>query len=211
MRPVAKRSLREQVATALRSAIISGEMRPGQVYSAPSLAARFGVSATPVREAMLDLVREGMVAIAPNKGFRVTEVSDAELDQIAQLRLLIEPPIAALVTPLIPAADLPRLRTLAQDIVDQAADGDLAAYTEADRVFHLTLLGYADNPRIVDLIAELRGQTRLSGLTRLLNDGQLVESAREHLGIVAALEARDAGAVEQRLRVHIGHVRGTWA
>ena len=209
--PVDRTSLREKVATALRAAIISGEMQPGQVYSAPSLGARFGVSATPVREAMLDLLREGMVSIAPNKGFRVTEIDDAELDQITQLRLLIEPPVGRLVTPLIPASDLPELRRLAQVIVTEAEAGDLPAYTEADRVFHLTLLGYANNPRIVELIGELRGQTRLTGLTRLLENGQLVDSAREHLAIVDAIQTRDADAVQSLLQVHIGHVRDLWA
>ena len=71
-----RRRLRDEVAAALRAALIAGELRPGEVYSAPVLAARFGVSATPVREAMLDLVREGLVDTMPNKGFRVTELSD---------------------------------------------------------------------------------------------------------------------------------------
>ena len=73
-------SLREQVADALRAHLVSGRMRPGVLYSAPKLAAEFGVSATPVREAMLDLVSEGLVDVVRNKGFRVTHLSDAELD-----------------------------------------------------------------------------------------------------------------------------------
>ena len=92
-------SLRETVTQILRAAIISGEMAPGEVYSAPALGARFGVSATPVREAMVDLSREGLVQTVPNKGFRVTAVSEAELDDIAALRMLIEPPTVRQVTP----------------------------------------------------------------------------------------------------------------
>src|ERR1043166_8203181 len=68
-------SYRERVAAALRAALIAGGLRPGEVYSAPDLAPRFGVSATPVREAMLELVKEGLVGTVPNKGFRVTSVS----------------------------------------------------------------------------------------------------------------------------------------
>ena len=70
-------SLREQVADALRAHLVSGRMRPGVLYSAPKLAAEFGVSATPVREAMLDLVSEGLVEVVRNKGFRVTSLSDS--------------------------------------------------------------------------------------------------------------------------------------
>ncbi len=206
-----KVSLRQRVSRALRAAIVAGEMEPGVVYSAPSLAAQFGVSATPVREAMLDLAREGLVTIAPNKGFRVTEVDDAFMDQITQLRLLVEPPVVREVTPLIPAEDLPALRRLAQDIVDGAERGDLLAYIESDTRFHLALLAYAHNARITDLVAELRGQTRLVGLAQLVERGELADSAREHLQIVDLIEARDAVAVEEFLRAHIRQVRGKWA
>ena len=85
-------SLREQVTRALEAAIVAGELEPGVIYSAPGLAERFGVSATPVREAMLDLVKEGFVEPLRNRGFRVIEISDEDLDNIAQIRLLIEVP-----------------------------------------------------------------------------------------------------------------------
>ena len=92
-------------------------MVPGEVYSAPVLGARFGVSATPVREAMVDLSREGLVETVPNKGFRVTAVSESDLDDIAALRMLIEPPTVREVTPRIPAEAIPALRGLAEAIV----------------------------------------------------------------------------------------------
>jgi DNA-binding GntR family transcriptional regulator len=206
-----KANLRERVTSALRAAIISGEMAPGALYSAPSLAARFGVSATPVREAMLDLVKENLVTIAPNKGFRVTEVDDAQLDEIAAIRQLLEPPVVRQVTPTIPAEDFPMLRRLAQDIVDWAEAGDLAEYTQADRTFHLRLLAYAGNARLVELVSDLRGQTRLLGLASLLENGELVESAREHLTIVDLIESRDADAAEAFMHRHIAQVRGRWA
>lgn len=87
-----KSSYRERVADALRAALIAGELRPGEVHSAPALAARFGVSATPVREAMLDLAKEGLVDTVPNKGFRVTAVTEKQLDEYTHVRSLIEIP-----------------------------------------------------------------------------------------------------------------------
>lgn len=203
--------LRAGVARALRAAIVSGEMQPGVVYSAPSLGARFGVSATPVREAMLDLVKEGLVGSVPNKGFRVTEVSEADLDEITGLRLLIEPPTVRDVVPAIPAADLPELRRLAQDIVDQAVEGDLIAYTEADRLFHVRLLEYAGNRRLVELVSELRSHTRLFGLAPLVESGKLAESAAEHLELVELIAAGDGSGAERLMVRHIRHVRGVWA
>jgi DNA-binding GntR family transcriptional regulator len=209
--PLAKANLRERVLRALRAAIMSGELVPGEVYSAPSLAATFGVSATPVREAMLDLAKENLVVVVPNKGFRVTVVDEEQLDQITAIRRLLEPPVVAEVTDLIPAEDFAALRQLAQEIVDGARAGDLAQYTEADREFHLRLLGYSGNQRLVDLVAELRGQTRLVGLASLLDRGYLVSSAREHLDLLDLMERRDAAAVEIFMVRHINHIQDLWS
>jgi DNA-binding GntR family transcriptional regulator len=209
--PLEKANLRERVLRALRAAIISGELTPGEVYSAPSLAATFGVSATPVREAMLDLAKENLVVVVPNKGFRVTVVDEEQLGQITAIRRLLEPPVMAEVTDLIPAEDFAGLRQLAQEIVDGARAGDLAQYTEADREFHLRLLGYSGNQRLVDLVAELRGQTRLVGLASLLDRGYLVSSAREHLDLLDLMERRDAAAVETFMVRHINHIQDLWS
>ncbi|MFG1907759.1 GntR family transcriptional regulator [Kribbella sp. NPDC048928] len=206
-----RENLRDSVANALRAAVISGELKPGEVYSAPTLGARFGVSATPVREAMLDLVREGLVISLRNKGFRVTEVSDADLDEVAAVRQLIEPPTIRDVVATIPAADYPRLRRLAEDIVVAAEAGDLIAYIEADRVFHVTLLAYSGNQKLVDVVSDLRSQTRLLGLTPLVESGRLVPSATEHHELLDLVEAGDGEGAEQLMRRHIGHVRGLWA
>ncbi|MEV4261741.1 GntR family transcriptional regulator [Kribbella sp. NPDC049584] len=206
-----RENLRDSVANALRAAVISGELKPGEVYSAPTLGARFGVSATPVREAMLDLVREGLVISLRNKGFRVTEVSDEDLDNVAAVRQLIEPPTIRDVVPVIPAADYPRLRRLAEDIVLAAQAGDLIAYIEADRVFHVTLLAYSGNQKLVDVVSDLRSQTRLLGLTPLVESGRLLPSATEHHELMDLVEAGDGEGAEQLMRRHIGHVRGLWA
>ena len=204
-------SLRETVTQILRAAIISGEMAPGEVYSAPVLGARFGVSATPVREAMVDLSREGLVQTVPNKGFRVTAVSEAELDDIAALRMLIEPPTVRQVTPRIPEEAIPELRGLAQAIVDHAAAGDLISYTEADRRFHLAILEYSANQRLVSLVSDLRSQTRLYGLSGMVERGTLADSAAEHLELADLIAAGDASGAGNLMKRHIGRVRAEWA
>jgi DNA-binding GntR family transcriptional regulator len=206
-----RKSLRERIANVLRAAIVAGQMRPGVLYSVPTLAERFGVSATPVREAMLDLAKEGLVDSVRNKGFRVTELSDKDLDDITQLRALIEVPTVAQLAPVITEADVEALRPLAQAIVDSAAAGDLIRYLEDDRRFHLRLLALAGNPRLVDVVRYLRAQTRLYGLDQLVEQGRLTASAAEHLELLDALRAHDALWAEAVMRRHIGHVRGIWA
>src|SRR5688572_30153195 len=86
------RTMREEFSARLRTAIVTGGLRPQHTYSVPLLAKQWGVSITPVREAILDLAKEGLVTIVKNKGFRVSAVSENELDEITQLRSLLEVP-----------------------------------------------------------------------------------------------------------------------
>lgn len=204
-------SVREEVADALRGAIVSGEMKPGELYSAPGLAERFGISATPVREAMLDLVKQGLVEVVRNKGFKVTDMSESDLDQITQIRELLEPPIAAQAVALIGEQELAHLRNLAAAIVDAAADGDLISYIGADREFHVRLLTASGNQRLVRIVEELRAQTRLYGLSSLASSGQLVASAREHQRMCDLIESGEAEKLQDLMRTHIGHIRREWA
>ena len=204
-------SLRERVAESLRAALVSGRMAPGATYSIPTLADQFGVSATPVREAMLDLVNEGIVAPVPNKGFRVVELTDDELDQVTELRRLLEVPTVRDLAGSIDAAAIKRLRTLADAVHDAARRGDVVAYVESDRELHLALLGEAGNPRLVEMVGRLRDQSRLYGLEQLAADGVLVDSAAEHVRLIDALESGDRRAAEKVMAHHLDHVRGIWA
>ena len=206
-----RQSLREQVANVLRAAIVAGQMRPGVLYSVPTLAERFGISATPVREAMLDLAKEGLVDSVRNKGFRVTALSDEDLDDITELRALIEVPTVTQLARTITDADVAALRPLAQAIVDSAADGDVIRYLDADRSFHLELLALAGNARLVEVVRVLRAQTRLYGLDLLVEQDGLVSSAAEHHELLDGLQAHDEARVEDVMRRHIRHVRGIWA
>ncbi|MCB5907717.1 GntR family transcriptional regulator [Streptomyces pinistramenti] len=208
---VGRERLRDQVSNALRAALISGELRPGVVYSAPTLAEDFGISATPVREAMLDLVREGLVEPVRNKGFRVTEVSERDLDQYAEVRALIEIPMVGRVTRSAGREELESLRPVAEEIVRAARDHDLIGYLEADRQFHLSLLALCGNGRLVETVGDLRKRSRLYGLTALDERGELIPSAEEHLELLELMLAGDAKMAEKCMAKHLGHVRSLWA
>ncbi|MFI5805917.1 GntR family transcriptional regulator [Streptomyces sp. NPDC051561] len=207
----AQERLRDQVANALRAALIAGELRPGSVYSAPGLAADFGVSATPVREAMLDLAREGLVEPVRNKGFRITEVSERDLDQYAEIRALIEVPIIGRVARTASREQLEALRPVAEEIVAAAREHDLIGYLEADRRFHLTLLGLTGNDRLVETVGDLRKRSRLYGLTMLDERNELLPSAEEHLELLDLMLAGDAAGAEACMARHLEHVRSLWA
>jgi DNA-binding GntR family transcriptional regulator len=208
----ARRNLREEITQTLRAAVISGELRPGVVYSAPSLATQFGVSATPVREAMLDLANEDLVEIVRNKGFRVTELSEKDLDELSELRALVEvPTVRRIAEAGVPRSVLEELRPLAAEIEAAAARGDLIAHVTADLEFHLTLLALAGNRHLVATVRSLRARSRIYGLRSLVDRDALVPSAHEHAELLDLLAAGDADGVEDLMRRHIGHVRGIWA
>jgi DNA-binding GntR family transcriptional regulator len=204
-------SLREKVTRALEAAVVAGEMEPGVIYSAPTLAERFGVSATPVREAMLDLVGEGMVEPVRNRGFRVVAVSDADLDQISQIRLLLEVPIMGQIAKLLTPQRASELSELGQRIEAAAERGDLIQYLDCDRQFHAEMVSIIGNPRLTDLVDRLRRQARLFGLQQLADTGRLLASAQEHRAMIRMLQTGDVAASESLMSAHIGHTRGLWA
>ncbi len=207
-------SLREQVADTLRGLLITGKLRPGALYSAPRLAAEFGVSATPVREALLDLVGEGLVEPVRNKGFRVTEVDDTALDALAELRGLIEVPIMVSVATACTGAvadRVTRLRGLAQETVAAAQAKDLTRFVTVDIAFHLGFLACHGNPYAVDVVRDLRGRSRLYGLEAMAQQGTLAQSGAEHVQMVDAALARDGEQMRRLMTAHLGHVRDTWA
>jgi DNA-binding GntR family transcriptional regulator len=204
-------NLRNRVEQAIAAAIISGEMPPGQVYSAPQLAARFAVSATPVREAMLNLEKRGFVETLRNKGFRVTEVSERDLREIAEVRLMLEPPAMRRLAERFPQEHMAELRELAERIVATAREGDLGSYLEADSAFHLRLLSILGNRRLRQIVADLRSRTRLVGLVALIDTEELNQSAAEHQVLLDLLAAGKGEQAESATARHIGHVLGWWA
>src|ERR1700736_5796567 len=158
---VQSRSFRDQVRRGLEAALVAGELKPGELYSAPALGERFGVSATPVREAMLALAKDGFVVAERNRGFRVVEISESDLDQISQIRLMLEVPATVEVARIISDGVLNELAATADEIVAAAARGDLIDYLDCDRRFHVELISVLGNDRLTELVDRLRRQTRL--------------------------------------------------
>jgi DNA-binding GntR family transcriptional regulator len=207
---VESRSFRDQVRRALEAALVAGELVPGELYSAPALGERFGVSATPVREAMLALAKDGFVVAERNRGFRVVEISEADLDEISQIRLLLEVPSTVEVVKIASPEVLDQLAVIADQIVAAAGRGDLIDYLDSDRRFHVALISQLGNDRLTELVDRMRRQTRLFGLGMLVENGRLVASAEEHRELLVAMRARDGAATKRLISSHIRHIRGLW-
>ncbi|MET9309305.1 GntR family transcriptional regulator [Streptomyces cellulosae] len=206
-RPAVQRSsVRGQILAALRSALVTGDLRPGEVYSGPALAERFGVSATPVREAMQQLAQEGAVEVVPNRGFRVVERSERELAELAEVRALIEVPVMLRLARTVQAERWAGLRPLAEATVRAASSGCRATYAEADRAFHSAVLALAGNQQLVGVAEELHrraqwplvGGNAPGGGTR----AELIADAHEHTALLDALIAGDLDVVRALVGEH---------
>jgi DNA-binding GntR family transcriptional regulator len=208
---VQRPSVRGQILAALRAALVSGELRPGEVYSAPALGDRFGVSATPVREAMQQLALEGAVEVVPNRGFRVVRRGARELAELAEVRALIEVPVMLRLARTVPAERWAGLRPLAEATVRAASTGCRATYAESDRAFHRAVLSLAGNEQLVRIAEDLhrRAQWPLVGPgTGPHARAALVADAHEHTALLDALIARDVEVVRELVREHFAGAAG---
>ncbi|MGW7455980.1 GntR family transcriptional regulator [Streptomyces sp. NPDC054787] len=200
---VLRHSVRGQILDALRAALVDGELAPGEIYSGPALGERFGVSATPVREAMQQLALEGAVECMPNRGFRVLSRTPGELAELAEVRALLEVPVMLRLARAVPTDTWEALRPAAAATAAAAAAGDLPGYAEADRAFHGEVLALAGNAQLVRVAGELhrRAQWPLPGAPRVRR-ADLVADAAEHSALLEALIAGDLSAVETLVREH---------
>ena len=208
--PLEYQSLREQARRALRTRIVTGDLVPGKLYQVGRIAEDLGTSATPVREALADLNHAGLVDVVRNRGFVVRALTDHDLDEILELRLMLEVPAVERLSGHIEPADEAACLELVESCRLAASHGDLEAFLETDRDFHLRLLKALHNDRLVQIVDRLRDETRLFGLPNLALTHQLVASADEHEQLLKALVFGDEN-VGELISKHIRHTRGIWA
>jgi DNA-binding GntR family transcriptional regulator len=205
------RNLRRQALARLRSAIVTGEIEAGKLYPVSHFADQLHVSATPVREALLDLANEGLVEVVRNRGFRVVQLTEKDLDEIFDLRLRLEVPALREICGNLSPKELAAHRRDASAIVRFARAGNLAGFLDADRSFHIGLLARTGNQRLCAIVGELRDLARLYGLPTLVGSDVFVGSADEHVALLDALDAGDAALVEALMTRHLEHTRDIWA
>lgn len=204
-------SLRDDATAQLRAQIIAGALEPGVLYSIGTIAQQLEISSTPAREAVLKLAQEELVEVVKNRGFRVRIPTDKELDDIVDLRMVLEVAAMGRLADTSPPPDLSELRPLADQLVELAAEGDMVRFVGVDKDFHLGLTALLGNQQYVAMVELLRNRSRLLGLPRLSGDSTLVRSAREHIDLLDLITAGDREGSETLMRQHLRHVRGLWA
>lgn len=204
-------SFREQAVRIIRSQIVSGRLEPGSMHSIGAVAERLNVSITPVREALHDLAKEGLIEMKRNRGFLVRKPTGKELDDIVQIRSMIEVSSVREITEKSMITDFAPARQLCRRTDAFAAAGQWEEFVDADREFHLTLLGALGNPKLLELVGSLRDQSRLLGLGQLAGSDLFLKSTKEHELLLNAMEAGDAEGAADIMSRHMRHVRGIWA
>lgn len=200
---IAHSALYEQVAERLRQRIFAHELPPGTWIDEQALAAQYGISRTPLREALKVLASEGLVTLKPRRGCYVTEISPQDLDDIFPLMALLEGRCAAEATAKATAGDLEALAARHQQLESAARDGRIEAFFEANQEFHRQIQQIAGNRWLLSVIQDLRKVLKLSRLHSLSLEGRLQNSLEEHRAILAALEARDGPLAERLMHDHL--------
>ena len=195
-------NLREQTLRRLRWDIITGRIRPGALLSVPTLAGEIGVSTTPVREALLTLERDGLVAPLRNRGFRVEPLSIAQLENLFSLRELLE--VHAIVAVARQGLREPaELVALADAVGEAVGRGDVSGYLTTDRAFHTALVARADNPLLTKLVLQLRDGMRLYGIDSPEGRQRQQDSVAEHYRLVELAQQGRADEAAALMRHHI--------
>jgi DNA-binding GntR family transcriptional regulator len=191
---------------AVRGGIIAGRFAPATRITEQEVAAAAGVSRTPAREALRRLHTEGLVRFTPNQGAVVTEWSGADLDEIFELRALLESHGAARAAVLATEAELAALRSLAEQQLAEVrdrCDGCLDRLAQLNSRFHRRLQEAAGSPRLLRALAELLEAPLILKTFDYFSADDLGRSAAHHLELVQALEARDGEWAASVMRSHL--------
>jgi DNA-binding GntR family transcriptional regulator len=194
----------------LRQAILDGELAAGARLGEADLAARLGVSRTPVREALSRLAAEGLVDLSPNRGARVASFSAEELEGIFAVRLALEPLAAARAAERAAAADVTRLQRLADEMVEVGSPGRrqrLDDLVGLNRCFHATLIALAAQPALTSALAGVVHAPVVLRNFHAYDPASLRRSLAHHEEMTAAVRAGDPDWASAVMRAHVANAR----
>ena len=194
------RALYEEVAELLRQRIFSRELEPGSWIDELKIAEEYGISRTPLREALKVLAAEGLVTMKVRRGAYVTEVSEKDLADVYHLLSLLESDAGGVVAERASDEEIASLQTLHAEL--EAAAGERDRFFAINEQFHMRLLELARNRWREQMVADLRKVMKLNRHNSLLKTGRIEESLAEHRAIVAALAQRNPSLTVQRMREH---------
>jgi DNA-binding GntR family transcriptional regulator len=202
-RPLSPRALYQDVAERLRQQIFARELEPGSWIDELKIAADYGISRTPLREALKVLAVEGLVTMKVRRGAYVTEMSRGDVAQVYHLLGLLESDAAGTVAETATDEQRTRLAQLHEQLERQVRQRD--AFFAANEQFHMALLQIAGNRWASQLVTDLRKVMKLNRHHSLFKHGRLEASLKEHRQIMAALKARNGERAQQLMQQHFAN------
>src|SRR5438132_4452059 len=197
---LAPRALYQEVAELLRQRIFKRELEPGSWIDELKIAQEFGISRTPLREALKVLAAEGLITMKVRRGAYVTEVSETDLADVYHLLSLLESDAAGVVAQKATDEQVKELQALHKEL--EASAGNRDKFFALNERFHMRLLQIAGNRWRDQMVADLRKVMKLNRHNSLMKSGRVKEATLEHGAIVDALTRRDARAAVKRMQDH---------
>jgi DNA-binding GntR family transcriptional regulator len=198
--PFSRRALYQDVAERLRQQIFSRQLEPGSWIDEMKLSLEYGISRTPLREALKVLAAEGLVTMKLRRGAYVTEMSRDDVAQVYHLLALMESDAAGLVAERATEAQRTELGRLHDRLEKQVRQRD--TFFAANEQFHMALLAMAGNRWASQIVTDLRKVMKLNRHHSLFKQGRLSDSMEEHRALMQAIERRDAEAARRLMRAH---------
>lgn len=196
-------ALFEEVAARLRARIFAHDLPPGSWVDEQAITAEYGISRTPLREALKVLASEGLVTLTPGRGCTVTLLTEQDLDEIFPILALLEGRCAFEASQRMDTAARTRIEALHAELESHFASGSIEAFFEANQRFHLAVQEIAGNRWLTQLVQETRQKLKLMRFHSLFQEGRLEQSLAEHRAIVGALLKADAPAAQAAMENHL--------
>ena len=203
--PIRRTLLHDELAIRLRSLIYDGDLIPGEKLAEQDLCDRFGVSRTPLREALKVLAGEGLVEIIPNRGARVARLTIADLDEAFPVMGALEALAGELACANIKDSQIIEIRRLHKDMMRHYQSGKLPDYFRVNEAIHDAILDAADNATLAKMKDGLAGRIRRARYRANMSKQRWAQAVAEHGEILSALEDRDGERLGEILKRHLAN------
>lgn len=195
--------LRDVVFNTLREAILKGELKPGERLMELQLAAKLGVSRTPIREAIRMLEQEGLAVTIPRKGAEVAKMTEKDMKDVLQVREALDELAATIACEQISQEELEELRRTMREFEEYLKTKDVKKIAEADVLFHDIIYRATGNPKLVNMVNNLREQMYRYRVEYLKDEKNYPILVKEHSEIVEGLSRKDKKKVTAAMREHV--------
>ncbi|MBC8158236.1 MAG: GntR family transcriptional regulator [Rhodospirillales bacterium] len=205
--PIARTSLHDQVVDRLRDMIVEGELDPDTRINEKALCERFGISRTPLREALKVLASEGLVELMPNRGATVASFTSEDLDETFPIIGALEALSGEIACEQITDTEIAEIRALHYQMVLHYQKGELHEYFQINQTIHEKILAATHNGTLTNIYNSLSGRVSPARFRANMSKPRWAEAVEEHENILKALEARDGQTLSRLLKTHLANKR----